>query len=296
VAEWKGKTRGNLLGFKIFVWLLQNFGIRGAYLLLYLVVPYFVPFAPKATKGLYLLYRKRLGYGRLKTISYIFKNYFVLGQSLIDRVAIKSGFRDKYTSVHEYTENINEMVAAGKGGFLLSGHLGNWDLAGHLMKTHQGKVNIVMYDEEHQKIKQFLSETSGTGSTLNIIPIKDDLSHIVEMRKALRNGEIITMHADRFREGNRTLKLEFLGKDALFPQGPFLLASKFKAPVSFVFCVLERDLHYHFFASKAQVFETEESLSRAYINSLEQKVKDYPLNWNNYYNFWQMPENTGKLR
>ena len=57
------------------------------------------------------------------------------------------------------------------------------------------------------------------------------------------------MHADRFLEGNKTLTANFLGEQARFPMGPFLLASKFKVPVSFVFAVKESNLHYHFFAS-----------------------------------------------
>jgi len=32
--------------------------------------------------------------------------------------------------------------------------------------------------------------------------------------------------------------------------GPFVLAAKFKVPVSFVFAMKETPLHYHFFASE----------------------------------------------
>ncbi len=287
MADWKGKTRGSLLGFRIFVWLLRNFGLKGAYSLLYLVVPYFVPFAPAGTKTLFELYHRRLGMGFWTSIANIFRNYFALGKSLIDRVAIKSGFGEKFTYVHEYTSNIDALIAEGKGGFLLSAHLGNWDIAGYFMQKGRSKVNIVMYDEEHQKIKQYL-EDSSNGQSLNIIPIKDDFSHIIAIKNALSNGEIITMHADRFRELNRTVTMNFLEREALFPQGPFLLAAKFKAPVSFVFCVRESEFHYHLFASEGKVYESVEAVAEAYRLSLEEKVKRYPLHWNNYYDFWKL--------
>ena len=46
------------------------------------------------------------------------------------------------------------------------------------------------------------------------------------------------------------LTADFLGETARFPMGPFVLASKFKVPVSYVFAVKESKLHYHFFASE----------------------------------------------
>ena len=42
MSSWEGKTRGGVLGYKIFVWTLKNLGISFAYLLLRFVVFYFV--------------------------------------------------------------------------------------------------------------------------------------------------------------------------------------------------------------------------------------------------------------
>jgi predicted LPLAT superfamily acyltransferase len=286
MADWKGKTRGGLIGYKIFVWLLTNLGLNAAYFLLYFVAFYFIPFAPKATKALYQFYHKRLGYGFLKTCLFIYQNFYAFGQTLIDRVAIKSGIAKQFTYFHDGNENLVHLVKEGKGGFLISAHIGNWDIAGYFMKTLNGKINIVMYDEEHNQIKDYLQEVAG-GATVNIIPIKDDFSHIIAIKNALSAGELITMHGDRFREGNRTIELEFLGQKSEFPQGPFLLASKFKVPVSFVFCVKESKYHYHLFASPGKVYTSIDELALTYKTELEKKILNYPVHWNNYYPFWK---------
>ncbi|MBX7182357.1 MAG: lipid A biosynthesis acyltransferase [Bacteroidia bacterium] len=288
MAEWQGKTRGGLLGYQIFVWLLKRFGLNAAYLLLYFVAFYFIPFAPKATKALFQFYRTRLGYGLFATCISIYRNYYAFGQSLIDRVAIKSGISKKFSYYHDGDENLSALVKEGKGGFLISAHIGNWDIAGFFMKRLNGKINIVMYDEEHNQIKEYLKSVGET-SSVNIIPIKDDFSHIIAIKNALSEGELITMHGDRFREGNRTIKLKFLGEDAFFPQGPFLLATKFKVPVSFVFCVKESKYHYHLFATPGKVFSSVEELSSVYSLGLEEKIRKYPMHWNNYYDFWKNP-------
>ena len=44
--------------------------------------------------------------------------------------------------------------------------------------------------------------------------------------------------------------MDFLGKKAKFPYGPFLIASKFSAPVTFVYAVKEKKFHYALSATK----------------------------------------------
>ncbi|MEP6597142.1 MAG: lipid A biosynthesis acyltransferase, partial [Ginsengibacter sp.] len=98
---------------------------------------------------------------------------------------------------------------------------------------------------------------------------------------------------DRFIKGNKTITTDFLGEKASFPMGPFLLASKFKVPVSFVFAVKESNLHYHFFASEIKGYSTfakdavMSEMLKEYAGEMERKVKQYPEQWFNYYNFWE---------
>jgi predicted LPLAT superfamily acyltransferase len=93
-------------------------------------------------------------------------------------------------------------------------------------------------------------------------------------------------------EGNKTLSADFLGQPARFPMGPFLLAAKFKVPVSFVFAVKESKLHYHFFASPVKEYSDADkqavmrSMLDEYVNEMENKLRAYPEQWFNYYDFW----------
>ncbi len=184
------------------------------------------------------------------------------------------------------------MVALGKGGILLSGHIGNWEIAGHLLNRLNTKINIVMFDGEHQQIKAYLSSVTGERN-VHVIVIKNDLSHIYEISDAFKNNELVCIHSDRFIEGNKTMKTDFLGEEALFPAGPFILASTFKIPVSFVFALKESPLHYHFFASEIKDYRQlgkengPKKMLTDFAAEMEIKVKQYPEQWYNYYNFWQ---------
>jgi predicted LPLAT superfamily acyltransferase len=292
MSAWHGKSKGTPLGYRIFVWVLKTFGVLPAYFLLRFVVLYYFFFSYKASRQIYLLYRRKLGYSRGSSIIKLYKNYFLLGQGIIDKVVLMSGIKNNFTFDFDGEENLHKIAAMGKGGILLSAHIGNWDVAGHLFKRLESRINIVMYDGEHEQIKEYLEGVIGERN-MNIIVIKNDLTHIYKISEALSNNELVCMHADRFLEGNKTLTTDFLGEPARFPMGPFLLASKFRVPVTYVFAVKESNLHYHLFSSPVKDYSTfarneiMQQMLNEYVNEIEKKVKEYPEQWFNYYNFWE---------
>jgi predicted LPLAT superfamily acyltransferase len=296
MSAWHGKSKGTPLGYRIFVWVLKTFGVLPAYFLLRFVVLYYFFFSFKASRQIYSLYRHKLGYGRGSSIIKLYKNYFLLGQSIIDKVVVMSGIKNNFSFDFDGEENLLKIASLQKGGILLSAHIGNWDVAGHLFKRLDTRINIVLYDGEHEQIKEYLEGVTGKPN-VNIIVIRNDLSHIYAINDAFSKNELVCMHADRFIEGNKTLTANFLGEPARFPMGPFLLASKFKVPVSFVFAVKESKLHYHFFASEIKDYTTVDKTAvmqemlNDFAHEMEIKVKQYPEQWFNYYNFWEQKKN-----
>jgi len=203
-----------------------------------------------------------------------------------------AGIENNFTFEFDGEENLLAMVQGGRGGILISAHVGNWEAAGHMLKRLETRINVVMYDGEHQKIKMYLDSVTG-GRNVNVILIKDDMSHVYAIGEALHKNELICLHADRFLEGNKTALRNFLGNDAQFPLGPFQLSASFRVPVSMVFAFKESRYHYHFFGSPLLLRSEEESKSvyterllSTFVEQLEQKVKVYPEQWFNYFNFW----------
>lgn len=293
MPSWQGKSKGTTFGYSIFVAVIKKFGVRPAYALLAVVAFYYFLFSFKTSKIIYGFYRKRLRYGRFSSLLKLYRNYYRLGQTLIDKIAIMSGAAVNFTFNFDGEENLRQITALQKGGLLLSAHIGNWEIAGYLLKRLNTRINIVMFDGEHQKIKEYLKSVTGE-TTAKIIVIKNDLSHIFEINEALKNNELVCMHADRFVEGNKTIETDFLGSPAKFPLGPFLLAAKFKVPVAFVFALKETTFHYHFFSTEAKDYsmhEKDESVAqmlKGFAKAMEEKVKTYPEQWFNYYDFWKM--------
>lgn len=292
MSGWSGKSKGTTFGYSIFIFLLKHGGLKPAYALLRIVAWYYVWFVPAARKPIMYLYQERLGFDLKRSRKLFRKNIYVFGQTLLDKFYTLSTQKNSFTVSREGGHHLNEMVEAGQGGIIVSAHVGNYELAGHLLERLQTKINIVMYDGEDAQIKQYLETATGPKS-FNIIYIKDDMSHIYEMSAALRRNELICLHADRHVKGSRVIHHDFLGKQAAFPFGPFALASKLRAPVSIVFALKTGNGSYHFSATPAQVFEgrgTEgaEKMLKAYVAELEQKVQTYPEQWFNYFDFWEV--------
>lgn len=288
---WQGKSSGNTLGYSIFVTILKYLGLMPAYFLLLFVSGYYFLFAHKSSLHILYYLRQRLGFEKFKSLRYLYKNYYRFGQSLIDKVAVMSGMAKKFTFDFDGEEHLREMVRLKKGGLLLSAHIGNWEAAGHLLERLGTNINIVMFDGEHQKIKEYMSKVTGERNA-KIIVIKNDLSHIYAISEALSNNELICMHADRFVEGNKTITANLLGMPAKFPIGPFVLAAQFKIPVSYVFAMKEGISHYHFYATPVHQYDygnkttAVKNMLNDFTAAMEKRVYQYPEQWYNYYDFW----------
>jgi predicted LPLAT superfamily acyltransferase len=132
---------------------------------------------------------------------------------------------------------------------------------------------------------------------------------IGEIEETLDDGGVLVMAGDRLgANGNnsRMFNIPFLGKDALFPSGPFIIASLLGKPIYFVFGLREKslalDARYDMVVHKAAVSfmgadgqplprkerrAAVELLAREYVSVLEKHCVEQPYQWYNFSDFWQ---------
>ena len=289
-TKWQGQSKGTVLGYKIFVFLIKNLGIRAAYFLLYFVAFYYFLFEWNSNRFMYQYFRYRLGFSPTKSLVSLYRNYFCFGQTIIDKVAILSGLQHKFTYEFDGIENLTNLLEANKGGVLISAHIGNFEIAEPFFSEIDPncQINIVTTDLERSAIKEYIDSISEKKKNDKFIFVKEDMSHIFDINKVLSNNEIICFTGDRYFQGTKSLKGSFLGKEADFPAGPFLIASRLGVPVIFVYVMKEKNLHYHLYARKAETKHRDaQGLLNAYTQNMEKMVKKYPLQWFNYFDFWE---------
>ena len=295
-AKWDGQSKAKVSGFKIFVFILNTFGLNPAYFILRFVAFYYFLFS-KPNKYIRDYFMQAHGYSTLKARLAIYKNNFLLGQTLIDKVAVMAGAKNPFKVIHKNGSMLDEVSAIGKGGILVSAHIGNWEVAGQGLNRLGTAFNILMYANEKEDVKQYMDGVM-TKKKINIIAIDEETkSHIIELHKAFSNNELVVMHGDRYREGAKTLTADFFGKPAKFPAGPFIMAAKFGVPLCIAFAV-KTDKHTYQFSveppievarvrGEAQLEKVCQELLQKYVAEVEKMARAYPHQWFNYYDFWK---------
>lgn len=296
MSLWDGKTRGGTSGYKFFIFILRIFPLSVSYFFLYFVAFYFLFITKKNIKALRFYFRIIHKKSLIVTLLYIYKNYLIFGKVLVDKVASMLGFGNKFTYTFEGEELINEIVSQGKGGLLIGAHFGNWEIASHLFNRINRKINIVLMDAEHRQIKTLLENNNNLSlNNVDIITIGSDLDHIIKIKNALQNGELVCIQADRYLDKKTAVEVDFLGHKALFPIGPFKLAKTLNVPVLYTFAVKETSKHYYLHAIKPDILENgnnnlANNLLMGFVEAFSRKVKKFPTQWFNYYQFWLVEE------
>ncbi|MCK5857178.1 MAG: lysophospholipid acyltransferase family protein [Bacteroidales bacterium] len=296
MSEWEGKSKGNATGYKIFIALINFFGLNTAYLILNFVALYFFLFSLKSKKYILWYFRNIHQFSYWKSQKYTFKNFYAIGVSILDKVALLSGNDPKFSFDFDGEKHFHQLAQEGNGGIIVGAHIGNWEIAGQLMSRIDIKVNIVMKLNEDEAINEVIEKAVHL-KQMNIINITDDFSYLIKIKKALDKNEFVILHGDRFVDDSNIAELDFMGHKADFPMGPFLLALKFRKPITFAFAMKESNKHYHFYATKPisnlkrtnpkELNEKTIELMNDYTLALKKMLHKYPEQWFNYYKFWK---------
>jgi predicted LPLAT superfamily acyltransferase len=293
--QWDGQSKAKILGYKIFVFILNTFGLSPAYFILRFVSAYYFLFS-KPNKFVREFYVKALNYPKSKAFWSVYKNNYQFGQTILDKVAQMAGVKTKLKFISHNGEVLEKIAALGKGGILVSAHTGNWEIAGQGLNRLNTTFNVLMYENEKANIKEYMNDVMKK-KKINVIAINEETkSHIIELHKAFTNNELVVMHGDRFREGAKTLTSNFFGHPAKFPAGPFIMAAKFGVPLCIVFANKSDSKTYQFYSTEPievprargekEVEEACRKMLQRYVSELEARVKQYPHQWFNYYDFW----------
>ena len=284
---WSGQSRGGRFGYLFFACVIRVLGLRCAYALLALIAVYFIPFAPKATAAIWSYNRRRRGCGRLRSAVELYRHYYVFGQTLIDRMAFRCGLSGRFDFEFDNYDRFLDVISH-SGAVMIGAHVGCWEAGTGFFGHYGRKINIVMFDAEHARIKEVLAQ-GGQKSDYKIIPVNEDpLTAMLQIKQALDEGEYVCFNGDRFLDETTAMPAEFLGGRVRLPGGPFRIASRCRRPVIFYYAMRERGRKYRFLFTDVPAGETrdEGQLMLRYVASLEEVVRRYPRQWFNFYRFW----------
>ena len=288
--KWVGTTYGNGWMHRWLIRFLKVIDVRLLYGFAYVfVVPSTLIVNSKARKVIYRYFKERIGYSPLKSFWKTFQNHCLFSQVVIDRFAMYAGKQfnieiDGYETFEQHSKQPSGFVQ-------LSSHIGNYEIAGYSLVAKDKRFNALVFAGEKESVMANRNKMFD-GNNIRMIPMKADMSHLFVIDSALTNGEILSMPADRVFGSQKAFKIDFMGKPAKFPQGPFILAAMRETPVLFVAVMKKGSKTYHITVKQLESpaegngRKKAETLAKQYAKELERIVKANPTQWYNYFDFW----------
>jgi predicted LPLAT superfamily acyltransferase len=192
-------------------------------------------------------------------------------------------------------EFVHRQIEQGKGCILLGSHLGSFEILRTIGVTQQDFPLKVLMDTEHNKnITRLLDALNPKVASTVIAPDKPD--SLLKVKESLDAGFFLGTLGDRATANDKTTRCEFLGRSAEFPVGPILLAGMMRCPIILFFGLYRGgnryEIHFEQFAGEIVLdrhrrVEEVQVWTQRYVNRLEQYVRLAPLNWFNFYPFWE---------
>jgi predicted LPLAT superfamily acyltransferase len=293
-AEWVTRPeRGSMLLLRVMAAASRGFGRARSRMLLYLIVIYFVLFAPTVRRDARNYLRRALG--REPKFSDRFRHVLYFSSTVHDRVYLLNERFDEFEISIEGESLIHDVHAKGNGAFLMGAHMGSFEVT-RAIGLHRPGIEVVMamYADNARKIMTML-EALRPSSKPDIISL-GHIDAMLKVRQRLDDGAFVGILGDRTLGNEPLQEVSFLGSHAYFPVGPMRAAALLGRPMIFMLGLYRGANRYHVVFELVADFSTVGRPERAaavaeaiarYVALLEKYCKSDPYNWFNFFDFWR---------
>jgi len=228
-----------------------------------------------------------------------YRHFISFANALIDKLAAWSGALSWADVQYHGREPVIAKIRSGQGVVLLGSHLGNLEVCRVIADFDKTiRINVLVHTKHAEKFNRLLGQTSDN-SRLNLLQVTEiSAATSLLLSEKIAGGELVIITADRTPVGNqqRIGKADFLGAEAMFPQGPFILAALLKCPVYTVFCLKQQGQHVIYFDHFSDLLKLPRKYREAEIQKAIQQYAERlqayclkaPLQWFNFFDFWRV--------
>lgn len=304
----KRQEQGSYYGMKILLAIYSLFG-RSVFSLLLKIVIFYYMLVAKETRHASLHYLHKISqYADKQGESLpekltVYQHLNSFGQTMLDKLAAwKGDFSTSNLTVHG-GEYLQPPTKSARGGVIIGSHLGNLELCRALSDQYVDlKINALVFTDHALRFNALMKAVNPK-SNLNIIQVdKITPATAILLEQKIEQGEWVVIVADRTSTSveQRVIWADFLGQPAPFPQGPFLLSSILNAPVYLLFGLRDEskkvphfNLYFEPFSERIILPRGKRELAlQAVVEAYAQRLAFYtmkaPLQWYNFFNFWQL--------
>jgi len=287
------KQRGSDIGYKLIVGMYRLLGYKATKIVVWIVSFVYACITTQEREAMKDYYAK-LG------ISYTFFLYvshiYQFSLSIFDRFVTR--IDPDIFSIERV--NVNTFLQKDKNCILALSHIGNWANTFVAFKYEDRTIHVTADDQLKTSIVEYEASLSEkNSSSIHMINLKDGIKASIEIAKALQNGDDLAIMVDRLVEPNRFIEVDFLNVKTKFNKNPFEIAYNRNVDMVGVTVVRTGDMQYKVvFSDVIHVDKSRKKeeamgiMAQQYAVYLESIVRQYPMQWFNFYKFWRVNENS----
>lgn len=225
-------------------------------------------------------------------------HYLSFAEAILDKLlALSDAFQlSDVTFVNR--EPFAELLSRKQGCLLVSSHLGNVEICRVLSKWRpELELHVLVHTRHAERFNRVVRRLS-PNSQVNLYQVTElDAGLAAWMSERLSRGAVIVIAGDRVPVGDgRVCPAPFLGEEAPFAQGPYLLAHALGCPVQLLFCVRRGrgfEVTLEPFADTIRLPRGAgreagvQALTQRYAARLEAHARRDPFQWFNFYPYWR---------
>ncbi|MGN6319883.1 glycosyltransferase family 2 protein [Trinickia sp.] len=299
---WRIAERGSRTGMRLLALSCRLFGMRATRLWLHPIVAYFL------VTGRAARLESHRYFARLQEVSpagttpspnwrTAYRHMLAFAEAGLDKLAAWTGRVAQDDVAFDDPSAFDALAASGKGALVIGAHLGNLEMSRALaVRGAHAKVTAVVYTEHARRFNSVLAGAHRDFASRMVEVADFGPEAAMLMQQRIDAGELLVIVGDRVpaHEAGRVTQAPFLGADASFAQGPYVLAHALGCPVYLLFCLKERGryrLYFEPFAERIHLPRRERSThlaahARRYAQRLEYYCRKAPFQWFNFFDFW----------
>lgn len=187
----------------------------------------------------------------------------------------------------------DRVLREGRGGLLVTGHCGNWEIGGLLMsRVVDLPLTIVAMAEADPEVNRLRHDIRARMG-IETLEVRQSLETALQIRRLLAANRFVAMLIDRHL-GRDRVAVTLFGRQAWFLQTPAVLAYMTGAPL--VPCFIERVGPGRFTTLACPPIHVDRALPRdqavqhatqQVAAAIEARVRARPETWYQFYRYWQ---------
>jgi KDO2-lipid IV(A) lauroyltransferase len=215
------------------------------------------------------------------------ESYRHLGRTFIETALLDSLGKDglqRLVETVEGWEEIEEVMSKGRGAVLVTGHIGNWELAGAYVAARGIPLDAIVRGMANPLFDAYINHTREVSG----MTVVHDSEAVRRTPRSLRAGRAVAFVADQGVMGLASTFVPFFGRPAKTPRGAAVFALRFDTPVVFVVALRQPNGRYRIVVERIEAPQTGDrdkdvdAIVARFTQHLEKWVRAVPAQY-----FWQ---------